>query len=117
VSVRLIGEGGVEWEFDLPLSETYADQVVKRALRPADDESAAALAELLAPADGSESGEAPSEPSLGARIDAVSSHAEANELGAELGLAFDAKKPALDEKKAAMHEAAAAAVADGSESA
>ena len=49
-TVTLIGEGGVEWGFEFPLSEVYADQVKSGKLRPADDESAAALADLLAPA-------------------------------------------------------------------
>lgn len=45
--VRLVGEGGVEWTFDLPLSETFSDQVAKGLLKPADDESAAAVAGYL----------------------------------------------------------------------
>jgi hypothetical protein len=43
------------------------------------------------------------------QIDAVSSHAQANDLATELGLSFDDKKPPLAEKKAALHEAAAKA--------
>jgi hypothetical protein len=46
--VRLRGLEGVEWEFDLPLTETYANQVRTRELLPADEESAAALADELA---------------------------------------------------------------------
>lgn len=50
--VNLKGEGGVVWEFELPLSETYADQVKNRKLEPADDESAALLHDLLNVVDG-----------------------------------------------------------------
>jgi hypothetical protein len=50
MDVRLIGEGGVQWTFSLPLKEPYADQVKARKLSPADAESEAALAELLADA-------------------------------------------------------------------
>lgn len=47
------------------------------------------------------------EPTLAERIEAVTSHADANSLGAELGLTFEEKKPKVDEKKDALREAAA----------
>jgi len=51
------------------------------------------------PIDGEESDD-----SIAARIDAVSSHDEANALAAELGVdGFEAKKPSIDAKKAALH--------------
>lgn len=43
-SVMLRGEGGSVWEFALPLSETYADQVRRGRLQAADSKSAEALA-------------------------------------------------------------------------
>lgn len=114
-TVRLLGEGGVEWEFELPLAETYADQVKAHTLRPADDKSAAALADLLAPAAPAEDGsdEQPKEQTLDERIDAVATHAQANALAADLKVeGFEDKKPALDAKKAALREAAAASAAE-----
>ena len=42
--VRLIGEHGSEWTFELPLAEAYAKQVKAGLLAPADDRSAEALA-------------------------------------------------------------------------
>lgn len=51
MEVRLIGEGSVEWTFELPLTEVFADQVRKGSLRPADDESAAAVASILVEAE------------------------------------------------------------------
>lgn len=47
-TVRLRGEGNAVFEFDLPLSEVYTDQVRARRLVPDDDESTAALADALA---------------------------------------------------------------------
>lgn len=41
--VKLAGEGGVEWEFDLPLSETFLEQVRSGKLSPVDDASAKKL--------------------------------------------------------------------------
>lgn len=114
-TVRLLGEGGVEWEFELPLAEPYADQVKAHTLRPADDKSTAALADLLAPAaapaaDVDDSG---GPKTLDERIDAVGSHDGANALAVELGVdGFEAKKPGLDAKKAALREAAAARAAE-----
>lgn len=66
-SVTLRGEGGVLWEFDLPLSEVYADQVKHGRLTAADDEAARLLAksgvfadtESAAPAEGDAGGPPP----------------------------------------------------------
>jgi hypothetical protein len=44
---------------------------------------------------------------LADRIDAVTTHAEANELGKELGLEFEEKKPGIAAKQEALREAAA----------
>lgn len=113
-TVRLVGEGGVEWEFELPLAETYADQVKAHTLRPADDKSAAAVADLLDPAAPAEGGSGePKEQTLDEQIDGVATHAQANALAAELNVeGFEDKKPALDAKKAALREAAAASAAE-----
>jgi hypothetical protein len=46
-------------------------------------------------------------PTLEERINAVTSHAEANALGLELGLEFEAKKPGVAAKQEALREAAA----------
>lgn len=54
----------------------------------------------------------PKEPTLEERIAAVSSHDDANALGAELGVALSGKKPGLDAKKAALLEAAKAKAAE-----
>lgn len=55
-------------------------------------------------------GEEPdAEPTLEERIDAVTTHVDANEIGTELGLAFEEKTPNIDAKKEALHEAAKAA--------
>lgn len=107
-TVKLLGEGGVVWEFDLPLSEVYTDQVLQRKLIPDDDESREALASLLVPADeDAVVEEPPGELTLAERIRAVSSHAEANELAAELGVdGFEEKKPALDAKREQLMDAA-----------
>ncbi|MGH3029269.1 MAG: hypothetical protein ACRDNE_00605 [Gaiellaceae bacterium] len=43
-TVILKGEGGAEFEFDLPLSAPYAEQVRQGKLRGADEKSAKALA-------------------------------------------------------------------------
>lgn len=43
-SVTLRGEGGVLWDFELPLSEVYADQVRRGRLTAADEDSEKALA-------------------------------------------------------------------------
>lgn len=118
--VRLVGEGGAVWTFELPLSEVFADQVKSHKLRPADEDSTAAVADLLADPEaaaadgGSETpqgaGEPPAEVTLADRIAAVGTHDEANALAAELGVeGFEAKKPALDAKRAALLEKAAAA--------
>lgn len=51
----------------------------------------------------------PAPPTLAERIDAVSSHAEANELATELGVeGFQEKKPGVEAKKQALHDAAKA---------
>lgn len=42
-TVTLLGEGGVQWTFALPLTETMLDQVDSGLLQPADEESAALL--------------------------------------------------------------------------
>lgn len=44
-SVNLVGQGSVVWTFDLPLAESFADQVRRGRLRAADEESAQLLAE------------------------------------------------------------------------
>lgn len=43
-TVSLRGEGGVLWDFELPLSEDYAEQVRRGRLTAADADSAKALA-------------------------------------------------------------------------
>jgi hypothetical protein len=103
--VRLVGEGGVEWTFTLPLAETYADQVAKGQLRPADEKSAAALAPL-----GGETEEAKEPESMVSAVAAVSTHAQANELAQTLGVeGFGEKSPPLDAKKEQLLTAAEAA--------
>lgn len=114
---KLRGEGGVVWEFDLPLNEVFTNQVKTRALVPADDASYDLVRHLLEDevedaGDETTEPEAPAELTLADRIDAVDSHAAANELGVELGLTFEEKKPGLDAKKAALLEAAAAQAAE-----
>lgn len=110
-TVTLRGDGGVEWEFELPLSDVFADQVRTRKLVPVDDDSHEALADLLyeEAADGGSETTPVTEPlTLAERIDAVSNHAEANALAEELNVeGFEAKKPPLDAKRAALHDAAA----------
>jgi len=44
---------------------------------------------------------------LDQRIDTLNTHYEANEIGTELGLTFEEKKPNLEAKKQALREAAA----------
>lgn len=54
-------------------------------------------------------GNPPLEPTLVERIDAVTNHAEANQLATELGVeGFQEKKPGVEAKKQALHEAAKA---------
>lgn len=48
-SVKLRGEGNAVWEFDLPLSEVFADQVRNRQLVAIDEENHALIADLLDP--------------------------------------------------------------------
>jgi hypothetical protein len=109
-SVKLVGEGGGEWEYDLPLSEPLADQVKGGKLKPADDDSRDALAAMFAgdaaeePAPDGGGAEPPAEKTLAEKIDAAASHAEMNALAAELGVdGFEEKKPNLNDKRAALH--------------
>jgi hypothetical protein len=83
--VKLRGEGSVVWEFELPLSEVFADQVRDRKLVPVDDDSYAAIADLLtgpagveaAPADGEQGVEPPVEKPLGEmKLTELIEHAE-----------------------------------------
>lgn len=108
---NLRGEGGVVWELELPLNEVFANQVKTRALVPADDDSYELVKDLLveAAAPDEEPEPEPVPVTLAERIDAVTSHAQANELGKELGLAFEDKKPPVAAKKQALRDAAAAA--------
>lgn len=104
-TVKLRGEGNVVWEIGLPLTEVYVDQLVKRALIPIDETEHEKVAYLLeqqpAEAEAEEPGAEPQ--TLAERIDAVATHAEANELAAELAVeGFEDKKPPLDEKRAAL---------------
>lgn len=46
-SVKLRGEGGVEWEVELPLSELYAEKVQARKLIPVNEDEHAKVAYLL----------------------------------------------------------------------
>lgn len=114
-TVTLVGEGGVEWEFELPLSEVFADQVKGNKLAPKSDDDRAKVADLFVSEDGElapaapASADPPTEKTLAERIDAVASHAEANELAVELGVeGFEEKKPALADKRAALQAAATA---------
>jgi len=115
--VRLRGEGGGEWEFELPLSEVFADQVKARTLTPADDDSAAAVAHLFeeqaAAAATEDSG---GELTLEQRIEAVDGHAAANALADELGVdGFTEKKPSVADKKKALAAKAAELAAAGAQ--
>jgi hypothetical protein len=47
-TVKLVGSGGVEIEFDLPLPQVYVDQVNKGELRPLGPDDAKALGDVLA---------------------------------------------------------------------
>jgi hypothetical protein len=64
--VKLRGEGNVVWDFELPLSEVFADQVRARKLVPVDDASFDAVKHLLdADVDGTvDEAEPESEPQL-----------------------------------------------------
>jgi hypothetical protein len=97
-----MGDDFPEWfEFSdpFPEDELVSVQTVVDASRAAGDE------------DGNDG-----EESLESRIAAVSSHADANALAEELGVeGFEAKKPNLDAKRAALLEAAQAAAADAEE--
>lgn len=46
-TVKLRGEGGVVWDFDLPLNEVFENQVKTRKLVPADDDSFDLVKHLL----------------------------------------------------------------------
>lgn len=45
--VKLRGDGNAIWEFDLPLSEVFADQVRTRRLVPVDEENHELVADLF----------------------------------------------------------------------
>lgn len=124
-TVTLVGEGGVEWEFELPLTEVYVDQVKARKLMPKDADDRAAVAEILAAAEAATEEGAPApdpvpDPpkalTLPEQIDAATTHAELNELAQQLGVeGFEEKKPNLNEKRSQLQakatELAAAATA------
>lgn len=90
-SVRLLGGGGVVWEFDLPLAETYADQVRNGHLTAADEESEKLLAASEDLGDENQS-QGPTAPPLSGK---GSGRAAWASYAAELGVAVtdDMKKP------------------------
>ena len=74
-TIRLRGEGGGVWEYELPLDAAHAEQVKARKLQPADDDAAKALAaqpeltQTAASTGGGEENEKPLEKLSGAECD------------------------------------------------
>jgi hypothetical protein len=51
-TITLVGSGGVEWEFDLPLKPAYLDQYQKGQLTAKSDDDRKAVDKTLQPAEG-----------------------------------------------------------------
>lgn len=106
-TITLRGEGGSEFEYELPLDAVHTEQVAAGKLRPVDDDGAEALASIAPPPElDDDSGEPLT---LAERIAGIASHADANALAQELGVdGFQEKKPSLDAKREALTAAAEA---------
>jgi hypothetical protein len=85
----------------------YADPDEAKAAAAADENKDAGGADENKDAGGAD--EDKGEPTFASRVAALATHAEANELAGELAVeGFEEKKPNLDAKRAALHEAAEA---------
>lgn len=106
MSIRLIGEGGSVFTFDLPLHETMQDKLARRELRPADDESAEAVAELLGDSDEEPEPIAPA--GVAAHVDmsaSVKNILEAVDSDAEVAAAVLEAELSADEPRTTLIEA------------